>query len=288
MELVRDHTPIMDYPKYLNPKSLAAKCSKIFFHRRTSVSEKCIFDYEGESERISTLKYCPKCIREQIQEYGSGWFKLHWFFSNHCDVHCLYLVSLKQQVCSCKLNILDKVLSALSGMCVCCRSEAKFPLGNCDLYTHPEIGSRYQEFLRRRIKRNYYNDRRDIPFSVCFVRSFEQWVKEFFHIIIYDKNGRALFSKEKRALFRTKNYKALEKIKCTYGAASSDDLLHSIAIFERQSYDHFCDFLDQKIEILSIDCSDCVPARIFVDFKVAKDRDCSQCEVRSGICPLKA
>lgn len=272
MELVRNHMPVMDCPKYLNPKSLAAKCGRIFFHRSTDVSERYILDLDGNSKSIYILCYCPECIREQIQEYGSGWFKLNWLTGKSCDVHNLDLLSIKQQVCSCKLNILDKVVSALSGRCVCCKSEAKFSSKS----TSP------MWFGIPLLTQKTYGDNKDIPISVCFVRGFEKWLRAFYQRLHDDVNQYVYVNKL--------TLQVLEKLTYANGSDRSvapGYLLNLIDIFEHRAYDYFCDFLDKQTEILKIDCSDCVPAEVFVDFKVAKDRDCATCEVRRGLCPFK-
>jgi hypothetical protein len=280
IELVRNHMPVTGNPKHLNPKSLAAKCSRIFFHERIDVSEKYIFDYRKRTKRIDNLHYCPVCIREQIQEHGSGWFKLSWLVKNHCDVHNLSLVPIKQQACSCKLNIFDKVISALSGKCVCCKSETKLPPISMNPTTRFIISTYGRINSFPFITQNHYGDHRDVPFSACFVRNFEKWAKELFRKLIYDEYRPESFIGGEIHHVLRKLFRANKPI-------APDDLLHAINLFERHSYDLFCDFMDQQVEILAIDCSDCAPVQIFVDFKVARDRDCATCEVKNGVCPFK-
>lgn len=278
MELLENHMPVKGYPRLSNPKSLAAKCGRIFFHRRTGVIEDFTLGALGNPKEIYYLKYCPECIREQIQLYGSGWFKFDWLFSRNCDVHNLNFILVNQQICLCKLNILDNLISALSGVCVRCKAEVKFP----PKITEP-IGGHFSPLidLSPSIQKRY-RENRDFPISFCFIRAFERWAREFCHRL-YDDNGRfASFD-----LLILRNLEKLIDVNGNDKDAKIGDLMKLLDQFERYLNDDFCDFLDRHTEILKVDCSDCVPAQIFVGFKVAKDRDCATCNVRSGLCPFK-
>jgi hypothetical protein len=260
--------------RFSNPKSLAAKCGRIFFHNRTGVLEEFERSGSGNSKSIYRIHYCPKCIREQIQEYGSGWFKFSWISrGGKCDAHNSELVSIKKQLCSCGLNILDQVISALSGICVCCKSELKFPLKSTqsELMFHPIL-----------FPPEAFIGKKDTSVAVCFIRGFERWVRDFCDKSYYDLARIKNFNKPTLFALKKLNYKSGDD-----RPASFNDLFYLLDHLEKYANEHYLDFLDKHTELLELDCSDCVPAQIFVNFKVAKVRDCTTCNVKSGVCPLK-
>lgn len=271
MSLLENHMPMLGFPKFSHPKSLAVRCGKIFFHKRTDAIEEYIKNFQINTNVTYSLCYCPECIREQIQEHGSGWFKLKWLTRKSCDIHNFDLVSVMHQACSCKLKICDKVVSALSGICVSCKSETKPPekKSYCELPHTPSLAEKmYKE--------------NKVSVSPCLVRDFEKWVRELYQRLNDDVNLSKSFEPfvldELRVLRREHNYARPD---------AERYILHVLQLFDVNANDHFCDFLDKRTEILEIDCSDCVPSQIFADYRVAKNRDCATCWVNSGECPLK-
>ncbi len=75
------------------------------------------------------LRYCPRCFSEQIRKCGFPWFRLSWLSSVMCDIHERYLLEVYQsqaRCCGSESNILDYIRSAMSGICVKCKSDCWF------------------------------------------------------------------------------------------------------------------------------------------------------------------
>lgn len=269
---LENHMIIRNQPKVSNPKSLAAECGRIFFNRKTSLSEKDMWEFRREPQPIHRLIYCPECIREQIKVHGCGWFKLEWLIGNGCKVHNLGLVSVKQSLCSCKLNIVEGIISALSGICVHCKSATDLLLQSQKVQKGP-----FDDFLTlfKSFERKYLKER-EKSFSVCYVRSFEEW-------------GRELAVDRFRYLYELFSKKA--HLFVDYDGHAKPvwigDLVAMLEYLKICYKDTFYDFIESHTEILKIDCSDYVPAQVTQDFIVAKNRNCAKCEVENGNCPLK-
>jgi hypothetical protein len=172
------------------------------------------------------------------------------------------------------LNILDKLISILSGICTGCKSEPKYPPKSAlsELIFHPILFPS-EAFVRKK----------GTSVSVCFLRSFEKWVREFSDESYYDLAAIKNFS--------VLTLLALKKLQYKSGddrSASVKDLFYLLDKLEKYANEHYRDFLDEHTELVEVDCGDCVPAQIFVSYKVAKDRDCATCDVKNGVCPFKA
>jgi hypothetical protein len=285
IKLLKEHMPIRGYPRYANPKSLVSKCGRIFFNINSDVIEdfmSCAPDYLWGRYPV---RYCPKCIKEQIQECGAGWFKLNWLFEDVCYLHRLKLVEVSQLVCSCRISIFNRIQFALSGVCPCCR-EVGWPdqkktselIYAEELDSLPKPESDAEWFYYPSLTKEEYIG---IPVSDCFNRIFEEWLKWLYLNLFsrgeLDKSSRSIVVEE------------LSKYKYVLDGSINPltYLFHMLSVFEMYENSTFFEFINEYAEIIEIDCSDVVLGQVVVSYQVAKDRNCAACRVVQGQCPLK-
>ena len=115
-KLLRVHTPL----RFLTPSMLAEVEDYVLFGVMPTPMIRSMF-----KERTQ-MRYCRKCFKDQISEHGVPWFRLDWLYSTTCKLHreeLTHVFSLYSPCCSVRLNILDCLLSVISGQCQVCKQD---------------------------------------------------------------------------------------------------------------------------------------------------------------------
>ncbi|EML0424464.1 hypothetical protein V9656_001680 [Vibrio parahaemolyticus] len=230
-----------------NPYRVLFELKDIFYSGRNSSQE----------SGFHKIKFCSKCIVEQIKGIGFGYFKSNWLHQEFCAIHKQTLRTLDYPL----KEPYDALQKVLSGRLSCKIQESKI--------------------------NNYHEELESIKLSVkaapCLAEAFQGWIRKRFYLLdekVAEECGvrcsRQILSwfLYDDGRFRTVNVRLLGVV------LTAIRNLHS---------SKYCEFIQDNSDTIMVSCGVKSHGSISVPYLIHKDRDCQKCtEFRCSISPIIA
>lgn len=227
-----------------NPRRFLSQLDEVFYRGRSSSKK------SGDHE----IKFCPKCISEQIRLFGFGYFKYNWLHQDFC-------VSHKQK---------------LRG--------ADYPLSDPYNYLQKVLSGRLYCSLRESKTNNYYEEVEPLKLvakaSPCLAEAFQSWIRKRLYLIDEKVAEECGVGCRERAIswflhddgrFRTVHMSHLGLV------LSAIRSIHSSEYFE---------FIQHHSKTIMVPCGIKSHNSVSVPYIIYKEKDCRKCT--DSACPISS